>query len=276
MGTTVVWLSGHMPNVLLTPEAKDDMDLIIANGGTDEIGWLGFVRKEGPDYLVYRIVLPKQEVHAATTEISPEGIAMVLEELLASGQIQTDEIANLRLWGHSHVHMGVTASGQDDAQMKVFTDSIAPDGPCPFFIRVIGNKKREFNFSIFEFNTGISIIDAPFRTVYATGGDREEYWKGLITDRVSKIYHQKWQRAPAGGNSGYYNGYIPPADRKDGYGYGGYGYGGDYAYNTKTQKIEPMKETPLLPFAGKSGETVTTLSRNDVKKAKKRWRFKGK
>lgn len=89
MATTIEWLTGKMPKVLLSPQVKGDMDAVVAHGGSDEIGWLGFVRRLDFDFEVYRIVLPQQEVHAATTEITPAGIAEIVEELLTSATLRS-------------------------------------------------------------------------------------------------------------------------------------------------------------------------------------------
>jgi len=214
MGTTVEWLSGEMPEVRFTVSAKEDMDLIIDNGGTDEIGWLGMVRRVGYHYEVYRILLPKQEVHSATTEITPLGLAELTGELLQEGMAPA-EISNLRLWGHSHVNMGVSPSGQDNAQMKMFTNGIER-GPNPFFIRVVSNKKKEMHVSIFQYDLGIALIDAPWELVSDRTAGRDEFWKDKITAKVSRLSYSypAYQGRPTEGYEDYYD--------CDGYGYRGY------------------------------------------------------
>ena len=64
---------------------------------------------------------------------------------------------NMKCWGHSHVNMGVFASGQDDTQMNVFKDA-----GHDFFIRVIANKKGEMEFTFYNYATGIIYKDTPW------------------------------------------------------------------------------------------------------------------
>ena len=96
---TVEWLNEGMPSVVLLPEVKKDMDIII-NNCDDEIGWLGLVRKEEDNvFLVYNILpLPQQDVNGGTTEITPDGLAELMGELITSGDMTTDEANNIRLY----------------------------------------------------------------------------------------------------------------------------------------------------------------------------------
>ena len=50
----------------------------------------------------------------------------------------------MKLWGHSHVNMGVSASSQDDKQIKELKAN------TDFFIRVIMNKKDEIKIDIID------------------------------------------------------------------------------------------------------------------------------
>lgn len=222
---TVEWLVGKMPRVVITPEAKEDMDLIVRNGGSDEIGWLGMVTRNGDEFEIDRILLPKQRVHAATTEITPEGLSELMSELLDGGMTAA-ESSRIRLWGHSHVNMGVSPSGQDNEQMRIFTNNIDESGENPFFVRVIANKKGEYQFSIFLYDIGICLIDAPWSIKRQETG-REEFWTSQIKEKVSKIgFDTKDFRKGYGGCNSQYYGYY------------------DYSYDDDNPRSYPYYSTP--------------------------------
>lgn len=100
---SVEWIGQNVPTVLLTPEVKRDMEILCKSAGTNEIGWLGLVTRdqERNAFKVYKILpLPRQEVHAATTEMTPEGLAELMGELLDSGELTMEQANDIRFWGH--------------------------------------------------------------------------------------------------------------------------------------------------------------------------------
>src|SRR5690606_11009605 len=92
----------------------------------DEIGWLGTAKiMEGNEHnivFIDDVFLFDQEVHATTTEITPEGLTEFANELIEMGDKGIEIWNNIKVWGHSHVNLGVSPSGQDDKQMKTFRD----------------------------------------------------------------------------------------------------------------------------------------------------------
>lgn len=152
---TVKVLPIAMPRVIISAEAIAKMQLYI-EGCSDEIGWLGTAIKQGNSYYILDTYLFAQEVHSTTTEITPDGLSAFGEEILqrADGM---DIWNNLKVWGHSHVNMGVTPSGQDDSQMNTFKD-----GGHDWFIRIIGNKKGDLKIDIYSYETGVIYNDLKF------------------------------------------------------------------------------------------------------------------
>lgn len=150
---TVALLSG-LPRVLITRAAYQKM-LAIVDIADKEVGWLGTTRKVGSDFLIEEIFLFKQEVSSVTTEISPEGLAEVAQELLTTRPDGMEVCNNLRFWGHSHVRMGTSPSGQDESQMATFRES-----GHPWFIRGIFNKEGRAEFTIFLYDAGVKVVDA--------------------------------------------------------------------------------------------------------------------
>lgn len=159
--TKVEAVQAFMPIVLISSTALTKMQTYVEQC-SDEIGWLGTAtRTEGKNndiYFVEDTYLFDQEVHATTTEITPEGLAEFAEEIL---QLDGDEGLkiwnNLRMWGHSHVNMGVTPSGQDDTQMETFKE-----GGNPWFLRIIANKKGELKIDLYDYEKSIVYLDLPW------------------------------------------------------------------------------------------------------------------
>ena len=127
---------------------------------SQEVGWLGSVEKvkgtTNPYHLrITDIWVPKQEVHATTCEIKTDGRDALLQELFEKAETPQKgmELANsIRYWGHSHVNMGVGASGQDDQEILGLKD-------CPWYIRGIHNKKGEINLALYVFSENVVYRD---------------------------------------------------------------------------------------------------------------------
>ena len=134
------------PIVYVMPSAMYKMRYYIDNS-ENEIGWLGYVTKDGSDYIIEDVFLLKQEVHAATTEILPDALGELAVELLKTEEGK-EKYNKLRMWGHSHVNMSTTPSGQDNSQMEEFDTT-------DFFIRLIGNKRGEWNVSIYDYTNNV-------------------------------------------------------------------------------------------------------------------------
>ena len=130
-----------------------------------EIGWLGTSRRVGNIFYIDDVFLFKQEVHATTTEITTEGLnEFAIEMLCEKNGIEIWN--NMKMWGHSHVNMPTTPSGQDDKQIEVFAEN-AED----FFIRIIANKSGDFRIDLYDFTTGVIYEKLPYEINY--GADTE-------------------------------------------------------------------------------------------------------
>jgi len=151
--TKVTVVKEFAPEVMISSQALTKMKIYV-DECADEIGWLGTAYRTGNVIFIDDMFLFDQDVHATTTEITPEGLSDFAEELLAKGDEGIEIWNNLKAWGHSHVNMGVTPSGQDDAQMKTFKD-----GGHDWFIRIIANKKSELKIDLYDYTTGIVYLD---------------------------------------------------------------------------------------------------------------------
>lgn len=182
-----------VPTVRITQKAMDDQAHLVGIVDT-EVGWLGTVElirsKDGSvDFLIDEIFLPKQECHATTTELTPAGIADISMQILMEDKakgIKHDDpkfrLPRLLFWGHSHVNMGVSPSGQDDAQILKFRENGASH-----FIRGIFNKRGEAQFTAYFFDNGFEILDCPWEVVVSADDTRRKFWQDRVGESVRTL-----------------------------------------------------------------------------------------
>lgn len=120
------------PEILFTNEVLLKYRTIV-NEVSTEIGWLSLVREVTPKekYIVYDVIVPKQEVTGVTTELDEDDLTRI------GCSMPQDKFEDVRCWCHSHVNMAVNPSGTDEQTFEQFYQH------CPYFIRVICNKKNE-------------------------------------------------------------------------------------------------------------------------------------
>ena len=90
---------------------------------------------------------------------------------------------NMKVWGHSHVNMTTSPSGQDDKQIEVFAEN-ADD----FFIRIIANKKGDFRIDLYDFTTGVIYEKLPYEINYGSDKDIIESLYRKIAEIEEMIY----------------------------------------------------------------------------------------
>lgn len=175
--TSVEVVKEFIPRIGITGEALTKMSIYVKEC-SDEIGWLGTAYKnvENNTIFIDDVYLFDQDVHGATTEITPEGLSQFAEELLSQGDAGIEIWNNLKMWGHSHVNMDVFPSGQDNSQMKTFKE-----GGHDWFIRLICNKKGEMKLDLYDYETGVVYTDLPWVEI-PSEEERE------ITRRIDELY----------------------------------------------------------------------------------------
>lgn len=155
--TSIKVLQRCIPTITISPDALIKMQLFVENC-TDEVGWLGTAYKNEKENNIYinDVFLFDQEVHSTTTEITPEGLSSFAEEILQE-ENGMEIWNNLKVWGHSHVNMSVSPSGQDDNQMSTFAD-----GGHDWFIRIIANKKGDMRVDLYNYTLGVIYNELPW------------------------------------------------------------------------------------------------------------------
>lgn len=173
------------PTVTISPIAHGKM-LALVKECPIEISWMSSVTvTDAGDFIIDDVYVPLQECGPATTEISEDGDEAMMMELMEQGKLA--EVNKLRCWGHSHVNMGVFASGTDDTQTQDFLNNLHEAG-SDHFIRFIGNKRGELLCNVYLLDKGI-ILNNPDMNVRVDGRDWAEWAKGQIKDKVTrKVY----------------------------------------------------------------------------------------
>lgn len=135
-----------------------------------EISWLGTSTMVDDTFFIHDVFLFKQKVSAVSTEIDNDSLA----DFLSTVDIETAD--NIRVWGHSHVNMDVTPSGQDDSQMDYFNGK-------DYFIRIIINKQRKVNIDVYYYASNIMLLGIDWK-LEDNDIDKEEIQKE-IEEKVS-------------------------------------------------------------------------------------------
>lgn len=169
------------PKISINLKAMNKMKEYIRQSDL-EIGWLGTSRRVGNVFYIDDVFLFKQEVHSTTTEITTEGLNEFAMDLL-SDKNGVEIWNNMKVWGHSHVNMPTSPSGQDDSQIEVFAEN-ADD----FFIRIIANKKGDFRIDLYDFTTGVIYEKLPFEVNYGSDTDIIESLYRKIAEIEEMIY----------------------------------------------------------------------------------------
>jgi len=179
----VDYMYGLEFNIKVEPLALRKMQYYVEHSKL-EIGWLGTAWISGPNEItVGDTLLFEQEVHSTTCEITPAGLAKVATELIQTKpkEERNQILGNLRLWGHSHVNMSVSPSGQDDDQMYEF----AANGG-DWMLRVICNKKGDMKFDMYNYQQTLMIRDIKWEIALPDAGDLEEVVKAEMKEKVTE------------------------------------------------------------------------------------------
>lgn len=201
--TQIPELKTYRKPIVFSKEAYEDMCYFIKHCDV-EIGWLGTVYDYEKVYFVDKVYLFEQEVTGSETELDGGAIAdFVIKYMEEHGEEAGMDLNNrLRLWGHSHVNMGISPSGTDDTTMKtLFRDEL------PFFIRVIGNKKGEMAADLYrhipladqDTPMTINFFDAPWDVAFPL----EEIRTDLHQEMMEKVKRKTFRTTSPNGVTQY-------------------------------------------------------------------------
>lgn len=244
--TEVDVLQTKAPKVYINRDALTKMEIYV-DSCSDEIGWLGTAYKDKDKYYIEDVMLFEQDVHGTTTEITPEGLEEFGSKLLEE-EDGVEKWNKIRVWGHSHVNMGVTSSGQDDDQMETFSCN-----GLDWFIRIIANKRGEMEIDVYNFETGVIYKNVKYYGLldvdeYKITKEIEKLEKELEKlqkdkrkmhkDAIDKEIKEKVRKISYGKT----NKNFKVIDKEE-YGYGyGYGYYSDGEYYSSNKKKEEEED----------------------------------
>lgn len=161
------------PIVRFTPKTKAVIDYIVANN-SQEVGWLGTVKREDNVFTIDNIFIPAQEVSSVETLIDHNAMTALWEEIFSSG----GDPSTLFYWGHSHVNMGVSPSGQDEYQVRRFLRG------CPVFLRSIHNKAGAIKMDVYDLENRIVSQCVPTSIAYELENEQCKHLDALIKQNV--------------------------------------------------------------------------------------------
>ncbi len=143
------------PTIALSLPAYIDTNHIIAAAGSDEIGWLGSVKKNGDTYLIEQVFLFRQEVSGGHCEFDAASLGRFYAEMLKADPANKSLLNRILFWGHLHPGDMTEPSGQDDNQMDSFAHN-------PYFIRGIFTRGGKVVFTFFDYGNKLKIVDCPW------------------------------------------------------------------------------------------------------------------
>lgn len=134
------------PEVFFSLEAELTIRYLVQEVDV-EIAWFGLVRheEESNAYVVYKILIPEQEVTGTSVDISANAVANLVNNLLQAGE----DPSHLRYHGHSHVNMPVTPSSTDQEHIREYLEH------SDWFIREIRNKENKRRVDVFDKRLGV-------------------------------------------------------------------------------------------------------------------------
>lgn len=164
------------PTVYITTEAFIKMRTLVDNTAT-EIGWYGIVKKYPglqETYVIEDIIVYPQRVTGATCEQDDD-------KMFEFEMSLTDEqVNNKRFQGHSHVNMGVTPSGVDEAFYQDLLSQVTD-----YFIITVTNKKNEYTTRFYDIANNILYSDVPIQVLLDNGTDMSS-WYAEAEEQITK------------------------------------------------------------------------------------------
>lgn len=136
--------------LLISAKSFNKMQAVVAACNV-EIGWYGFIQElQNNVFYLTDIFVPSQQlVSGATCTIKEEGDNAAIDWEDEMRKEYGDGF--IRLWGHSHVDMGVNPSGQDITQFRELKKNL------PYYFRLIMNKKGVLGITFSAFGYEIEI-----------------------------------------------------------------------------------------------------------------------
>ena len=179
--TQVSVIANKSPELIITPEAYAFISELVSQA-KEEVSWLSHISQyDNRLFVLDECFVVEQNVHPAQTEMTDNGLQELSNQILKSkGASYYNEI---RLWGHSHVNMSPSPSGQDRDQIRKFSDQ-------EWFIMLIINKSGDMHIEFHDNINGIKFTDIP---VYLSVPSKNQ---ATVKEQVSSEIKSKVKSAP--------------------------------------------------------------------------------
>lgn len=154
-------------------------------------------QEDAIDYRMKSFILPKQTMTAMTCTLQADSELDLLYKAEANGM----NIDHIRCWLHSHVNMGVFASGTDKSTFNKLSSDVND-----FYMMIVVNKKEEFFVNILDKEEQLLMEDIQVYIEYPKEVMSNDEAKKLIEEAkvVETITYQ------GGINTPYYQRFFEP------------------------------------------------------------------
>jgi len=147
-----------------------------------EVGWLSHVSISDNIYRIDSCEIVEQKVMSAETEMTTQGLQDFMQNTIKKRGVKY--FNDVRCWGHSHVNMGVSPSGQDQKQILAWKES-------EYEIMLIMNKRGDLYSALYDFKNNKKHIGLPVHIVF--DGFSEKQKKEISKELKKKVEEKKWE-----------------------------------------------------------------------------------
>lgn len=207
VGEAKILARGKAPMVFIPHELYLKTVHLIDKVNTQEVQWWHRVDKTQLEdgtviYALSDLIIPHQEVHAATTEVSPQNWYKTYSEDIkprfttedgTDTEAMNDFIQHLTCWSHSHVNMSATPSSQDKKQFGEFIESKSDPEVEQIFFMMIWNKKGDVYIQVAD-PANEFIWENP-RLVIGQPAMDFSYIDDAVENNVSKLAYRTYGNA---------------------------------------------------------------------------------
>jgi len=156
----------NIPEILIYPKVKAELDYIIEKAYPCEVGGIGKVKVEDRKIIIEKVVIIKQNVSVSHVSFSSADLARFVDELLKKGE----DPSSYRCWWHSHP-WGANLRNWGDLKeeySEIDVQAIELWGKqCDFVVSLLGNGRGDYNVRLDIFRpirltiSGLSLKIAP-------------------------------------------------------------------------------------------------------------------
>lgn len=180
-----------LPEIFIGATAYNKMKVFI-DAATGEISGLGYVKNVGNKFYIDDIVLLKQECSTATTDLDPDALSEYFTECIENGV----DTSTLKLWWHSHAHMGVFWSSTDENTIQTLNDE--------WMISIVSNKRGEIlaRLDIYK-PLRVTLNNLPVKIYYPYDVALEKSWRDEVKEKVKSFYPAAYTYGTKAASGGY-------------------------------------------------------------------------